>query len=376
MTGFGFNINGFGVFSAVVQGPELWTWGSGTYGELGHSNETSYSSPVQVGAEVNWSNGSVKSSSTVVVTTDGTIFTMGNAKYGRLGHGNTTKYSSPKQVGALTDWASGSMGQSHCMGLKTDGTLWGWGKNHRGQLGDGPTTDRSSPVQGGALTNWAFVESGREMTVARKTDGTIWSWGYGFGGRLGQNNTSNISSPTQIGALTTWATISAGNQHGMAVKTDGTLWAFGQDPDYGWLGLGVTTNYSSPKQVGALTTWAFASCGTQHTIAVKTDGTIWTWGNGASGSLGHGNSTSLSSPVQVGSLTDWSSTNSKTSAGDRCNAMIKTDGTLWTWGINSTGRLGNGGTGAVSSPAQIGALTNWAFVDIGATGLGITTDPS
>jgi len=131
----------------------------------------------------------------------------------------------------------------------------------------------------------------------------LYSWGLNNNGMLGLGNTTNYSSPKQVGALTTWSKISGCLNHSVAIKTDGTLWVWGQS-DYGQLGLGNTTYYSSPKQVGALTNW-FNMTGGECTIAIKTDGTLWAWGLNAYGRLGLGNTTYYSSPKQVGALTTW-----------------------------------------------------------------------
>jgi alpha-tubulin suppressor-like RCC1 family protein len=113
----------------------------------------------------------------------------------------------------------------------------------------------------------------------------LWSWGRNHQGQLGLGDTTNRSSPVQIGALTTWLDISEGQEHSMAIKTDGTIWAWGYGY-YGALGLGNTTARSSPVQIGALTSWSKVSAGSNHNMAVKTDGTLWTWGYNADGRLG------------------------------------------------------------------------------------------
>ena len=105
----------------------------------------------------------------------------------------------------------------------------------------------------------------------------LWTWGRNNLGQLGINNTTSYSSPKQVGTLTTWLKIAGGYSFGIATKTDGTLWSWGQGV-YGQLGHGNTTNYSSPKQIGALTTWLTIACGEYHTLAIKTDGTLWAWG--------------------------------------------------------------------------------------------------
>ena len=291
------------------------------------------------------------------------LFTWGNNSNGQLGLGNTTYRSSPNQVGALTTWSKiaggGAGGGTHTIAVKTDGTLWTWGMNGSGQLGIGGATSYSSPKQVGALTTWSKIAAGRAYTVSVKTDGTLWTWGDNNVGQLGLGNITNYSSPKQVGALTTWLAISGGGySHTIAVKTDGTLWTWGRNTE-GQLGLGNTTGRSSPVQVGALTTWSTVAAGYAHTIAVKTDGTLWTWGRNDRGQLGLGDTTYKSSPNQVGSLTTWS----KVSAGAHHSISVKTDGTLWTWGRNNDGQSGLGNTTYYSSPKQVGALTTWSLVE-------------
>ena len=136
--------------------------------------------------------------------------------------------------------------------------------------------------------------------------GGLWAWGYNYFGQLGQGNVISYSSPVQVGSLTTWSKIACAYNNTLATKTDGTLWACGYN-NYGQLGQGNITNYSSPVQVGSLTTWSLVAGGQYHTLATKTDGTLWAWGYNNYGQLGTGDSyINYSSPVQVGSLTTWS----------------------------------------------------------------------
>lgn len=289
------------------------------------------------------------------------LYVWGSGALGQLGLGNTTSYSSPKQLGSLTTWLKLSGGQDFSMATKIDGTLWSWGKNDKGQLGLGNTTYYSSPKQIGALTTWLSIACGRYHTLAIKTDGTLWSWGRSENyGQLGLGNKTNYSSPKQIGSLTTWAAISGGGETSMAIKTDGTLWTWGSNTN-GQLGLGVwPTNYSSPMQVGSLTNWSKPAVGLLNSGAIKTNGTIWSWGLGTSGANGIGNTTDYSSPKQIGALTNWSSLQ----MGLRSTGSIKTDGTLWVWGYGAQGQLGQGNTTDQSSPVQVGSLTNWSQIQL------------
>ena len=186
--------------------------------------------------------------------------------------------------------------------------LWTWGRNAYGQLGDNSVTSRSSPVQtvsGG--TNWKSVAGGNYNTAAIKTDGTLWLWGRNNNGELGDNSVTSRSSPVQtVAGGTNWKLVAGGINNIAAIKTDGTLWSWGNNT-YGQLGDNSNTNKSSPVQtVSAGTNWKSVSCGFYYTAAIKTDGTLWSWGYNANGQLGDNSITYKSSPVQtVAGGTNW-----------------------------------------------------------------------
>ena len=307
---------------------------------------------------------------------DAKQFAWGSGSQGKLGQGNTTTYSSPVQIGSLTDWAVVSAGRDFTMFVKNDGTLWSVGYNYWGALGQGTAGDsgenlngtKSSPAQIGSLTTWEKVAAGHHFAVALKTDGTIWSWGRNVYGQLGHGDTSNLSSPVQVGGLTTWKEIAVGQYYTLAVKTDGTLWSWGRNntgsaPYGGFLGDGTTTTRSSPVQVGSLTDWDTVECGPEISMAIKTNGTLWAWGVNGAGNLGDGSTSQRKSPVQIGALTTWA----KVAPASHHTLAVKTDGTLWAWGTHSPhGELGTGATygGNRSSPVQVGALTTWSKVAV------------
>jgi alpha-tubulin suppressor-like RCC1 family protein len=339
---------------------ELYAWGLGTSGQTGLGDAINKSSPTQIGNLANWSKVDSGVSHVSAIKTDGTLWSWGSGGNGQLGEGTTVSRSSPIQVGALTTWYQVSAGSTFSGAVKTDGTLWMWGSNNGGRLGDNTTNYKSSPVQIGALTDWRQVSAGGYHTLAVKTNNTLWAWGNNqVAGQLGLNDIIRRSSPVQVGALTNWSAVSAGQQHSLAVKTDGTLWAWGSNYE-GRLGLASASTFrSSPVQVGALTDWSTVTAGYNHSGAVKSNGTLWTWGLGQG--CGLGDTINRSSPTQVGALSDWSNV----SAGRGQTGAVRSNGTLWSWGQNSNGQLGDGTVVNKSSPVQVGSSTSWSDISLG-----------
>ena len=341
----------------------LWSWGKNSSGQLGQNDRVYRSRPAQVGAGSTvrpWSNIASGTGFGGGIKPDGTLWTWGVGQYGSLGFNDGLDKSSPTQVGALTNWklVSNSMGYN-TIAIQNDGSLWSWGQNNVGQLGQNNLVHRSSPTQVGSNTNWSLVSAGSYTILATKTDGSLWSWGYNALGQLGQFG-GNKSSPTQIGSGTNWNQVSIYNWHALATKTDGTLWSWGYN-NYGQLGQNDTVNRSSPVQVGALTNWNQISAGYNFSIATKTDGTLWAWGHGGSGELGQSNTIATNnSPLQIGSATNWN----LISAGNYSVLATKTDGSLWAWGNDYGGQLGQGDKVYRSSPAMIGSGTNWTLISI------------
>jgi alpha-tubulin suppressor-like RCC1 family protein len=350
-------------------GASLYSWGSGYGGNLGLGDTNNYSTPMLVGAVNNWKTASIGSNS-AAIKTDGTLWTWGNGLNWTLGLGSTTNVSTPVQVGTLADWSSISCSYQVVGAIKNNGTLWMWGLNSGGQLGQGATSGVvSTPIQVGTLTNWKQIYCGyvnigstNFYNIAVKTDGTLWAWGQNsFYGYLGLGNTTSYSSPVQVGSLTNWKQVSCGYTVA-ATKSDGTLWAWGRH----YVGDATATNYSSPVQVGTATNWAYvqtggSSNGTNWWMGIKTDGSLWACGYNQTYQLGLGNTSPVSTPVQVGTLNNWKSVYCSSQTQYNYTFAIKTDGTLWAWGYNNSGDLGNGvyPIGQTSTPTQIGTLTNW-----------------
>ena len=361
-------ITEYNLIDRYVTTGRLWMWGTNDSGQLGTNNTITRSSPVQtISGGTNWKLISAGNSFTAGIKIDGTLWTWGYNYYGQLGDNTRTDRSSPVQtVSVGTNWKQVSTGSAQSAGIKTDGTLWTWGYNYFGQLGDNTRTNKSSPVQtiaGG--NNWKQIADGGYTGIAVKTDGTLWVWGYNFYGHLGTNNTTDYSSPVQtVAGGTNWKQVSADGQSfgAAAIKTDGTLWVWGRN-NFGQLGDNTITQKSSPVQtISGGTNWKQVSAG-YSSAAIKTDGTLWVWGRNNYGQLGDNTIVNKSSPVQtISGGTNWKQVSP---SAPRIGA-IKTDGSLWMWGNNNSGRLGNGDTTHRSSPVQtVAGGTNWKQVSCG-----------
>jgi alpha-tubulin suppressor-like RCC1 family protein len=330
--------------------------GSGTITVSGLATDTAYTFTVTATNSAGTSAASASSNSVTPIVS-GALWSWGRNVHGQLGNntstyfGFTTGTSSPIQVGSDTNWKSAKAGRYSSFAVRTTGTLWSWGQNEYGKLGlNIPSADRrSSPTQVGGDTNWLRV-TGFYSGLAHKTNGTLWSLGgFNGSGQLGDGTYTSRSSPVQIGSDTDWATSDGGFYNMGAIKTGGTLYTWGQG-SFGGQGRGGSNDTSNtPLQVGALTNWKNVAAGTYWMAAVKTDGTLWAWGrNNKYQVAGIGNaSLHRSSPVQIGSDTNWL----KVAAGYNSHLAIKTNGTLWITGEYD------------AAPKQIGALTNWTHAE-------------
>ena len=352
--------------------PELWVWGLNSYGQLGNNTSgTNKSTPVTTfSGGANWKQVDCGYNSTAAIKTDGTLWNWGRNNFAQLGNNLPISLRvTPIQTSAGgTNWKQVSCGYRHTAAIKTDGTLWNWGYNATGQLGnDEGGTSRCTPITtflGG--NTWKQVSCGYDYTAAIKTDGTLWTWGIGGSGRLGDNLDSYRLTPvtTFLGG-NTWKQVSCGEAHTAAIKTDGTLWIWGSN-SYAQIG----DNTSGTDRLTPVTTflgganWKQVDCGYNSTAAIKTDGTLWTWGNNATGQLGNNTSgTNILTPVTtfLGG-NNWK----QVACGKYHIAAIKTDGTLWTWGDSSGGQLGHNTETNTNTPVTTFAGgTNWKQVACG-----------
>ena len=331
-------------------GDQLWVWGTGNEGRLGTNNGGQQNNPVTTFAGgTNWKQVFGGGSGTIAIKTDGTLWVWGLGTSGELGNNTNTNRSTPVTTFAGgTNWkslsSSGYTG-SYNAAIKTDGSLWTWGSSLFGMLGTNNTTTRSTPVTtfaGG--NNWKSLACGGGHMGAIKTDGTLWMWGQnGTIGALGINfsgtdNHRNTPVTTFAGG-NNWKQVSCGSQYTAAIKTDGSLWTWGFNAN-GKLGDNTTITRSTPVTTFAGgNDWKQVSCGLNHTAAIKTDGSLWVWGLNGNGRLGTNDTNTRTTPVTT--FTGGNNWKQVSCGGQEHTAAIKTDGTLWTWGRNNFGQLGN-----------------------------------
>ena len=297
--------------AALKTGGAVWNWGHNENGELGkNANNNGYSSPVRVGGATDgWVGGYSGGNQSLMVKTDGTMWCWGANGHGCFGLNNNTSYSSPKQVGTDTTWsgASGKIcmsGNTAVTAIKTDGSMWVWGRDDEGgEVGDANNVSRSSPVQ--VDGSWTKCARGKNHGLAVKSDGTIWSWGRNPSGQLGLSNNSNYSYPVKIGTDTDWADCGASTSSSFGLKTDGTLYAWGNGAA-GVTGRNGTGNINYPLQIPGTNWSSLCRGGNNCYAAIKTDGTLWVWGNDEYGQMGNNDGDiDRSSPTQVGTDTNW-----------------------------------------------------------------------
>ena len=352
-------------FQARAYQYQLWSFGLNNHGQLGLNDTNRRSSPVQIPGTT-WSKvkGGLGATYTFgAVKQDGTLWTWGRNQKGELGQNDTTSRSSPVQIPGTT-WNNYS--STYCTGFatKTDGTLWAWGRGTYGELGLNSRTEYSSPVQIPG-TNWNTTKL--NAGSATKTDGTLWTWGFNQYGNLALGTAgpgNQKSSPTQVPG-TTWVEAATVGQGGMGIKSDGTLWMWGYNGGgYRVLGQSNDTNYSSPRQVGSNTNWDKIATSNLYNFAAvyagNTSGQLYSWGHGGFSALGQNSTSDITTgPQIIGSDTTWDII---PIGGWATQGAIKTDGTLWTWGLNGNGQSGHNNTTSYSSPKQVGSDTGYTGI--------------
>ncbi len=309
-------------------------WGSNYFGTLGIGTTGGESlTPVYVSVLTEVKALGQGDDNCLALKSDGTVWTWGYNYYGQLGLGDNISRSTPTQIPSLTGIVSVSGADNYSFAIKNDGTVWAWGVNYNGVLGDGTTTDRNSPVQVTVMTGIVKIKGSTSHTTALKNDGTVWAWGNNYRGMLGNGSTINSLTPVQVTGLTGIIDITNGYAHSYALKNDGTIWAWGLNY-YGQLGTGTADSTgcacdSLPQQVMGITNVRAVTAGAATCFVLKNDSTVWGWGKNDYGEIGDGTFIQRPLPVQVLGLTGITEV---TEGNTSYSMALKYDGSLWSWG--------------------------------------------
>ena len=332
---------------AVDEVGQVWSWGYNWYGALGIGNQTNKMTPQKV--QFQGVNGLEDFDQVVKVDTfynhcvalrsDGTVWVWGNNESGQLGFPKATANRSlvAVQVEELEDIVDVAAGAQHTLALNSDGEVWAWGKNTNGQLGDGSTTDSVEPVESGSLEGVVAVSAGEYDSYALDENGVIWSWGHNSWGQLGVNSRTVKTSPVQVQGISDVVAVDGGANYSVALKSDGTVWTSGSAAT-GKLGDGSTDNSESRSTYAQITGFGDVesiSVGYGHVFAIKGDQTLWAWGWNNNGQVGDGTTVNVSTPTMI--LEDVT----VASAGTTNSLALRRDA-IWSWGVNTYGQLGDG----------------------------------
>lgn len=344
---------------ATKQDGSLWCWGDNLNGVCTTSLPTLVSTPRQVGFEPDWARVAAGRSHTCALKRDGALYCWGDDAFGELGTGtiSQTPVGFPERVGADTWKAIGAGDQMTC-GLHDDDSLHCWGSNAAGALGLGTVSEKRVPTQTNGAVTALRVQANNGTTCASSKDGSTTCWGFNRNGEAGAGSTANLQSPQKVSGA--WRSLALGTDHTVAVSYDGTLWGWGL-PANGDL-LSVSSTASAPVSLDPGKQWQLAVAGVGFSCATKSPGALFCFGLNAFGSLGDGTTTDRTTPTQAGTFTDWI----QLSAGLSSVCGVRANGELHCWGDDLEGQLGLGTFGGiVTSPTRVGSDSDWAQVSMG-----------
>lgn len=257
------------------------------------------------------------------------------------------------------DWAKIFANYTQTYAIKTNGTLWGWGTNGNGELGQNKisTTPYYRPVQIGKDSNWKSISVGSRYFLAIKKNGTLWACGYNYSGQLGDNTQTDRYTPVQIGTDSNWIMVSASYTASFGLKADGSIWSWGSNNYYqlGDSSLSINFNRTYPQQIGNAKDWRKIEAGYNHVIAIKNNGSLWAWGVNTYGAIGDSTTISKKLPTRVGNDSDWLDVN----AAYYSNIALKSNHSLYTWGYNAFGEIGDSTFVNRLQPTRIGKFNNY-----------------
>jgi alpha-tubulin suppressor-like RCC1 family protein len=351
---------GIGHAVALKSNGTMVAWGSNNYGQLGEGTASWINNPMPVvqGASGVVSAVTAGSYHTLALESGGTVLAWGLNASGQLGIGTTTQGNSPAAVPGLSGVMAVGAGAAHSLAINADGTVLAWGSNTNGQLGDGTTTQSNSPVTVQGLSGAIAVKAGAAHSVALKSNGTMVAWGSNSYGQLGDGTTTQRNIQTLVQGISGISGVSGvsgviaaatGDYHTMALKADGTVMSWGSN-DSGQLGDGTTTQRANPVQVSGLGGVIAIAAGSNYSLALKSDGTVWSWGAGAA--LGDASVAQRNSPAQIPGLSGVVAV----AAGSSFACALTSSGAVQCWGNNSTGQLGDGTVLSRAPPVLVSGI--------------------
>ncbi|WP_198286988.1 hypothetical protein [Frankia sp. QA3] len=355
-------------------------WGRGLAGALGNGGTANSSVPVTVtGLSGVTAIAAGDNLAAYALLGNGTVRAWGQGNFGALGNGGTADSSVPVTVTGLTGVAAIAAGNNTGYALLGVGTVRAWGQGGVGQLGNGGTANSSVPVTVTGLSGVAAIAAGLDTGYALLGNGTVRAWGRGNSGALGNATTTDsaVSVQVQLPALTGVTAIAAGTYTGYGLRSDGTLRAWGRN-NYGQLGTGTLLDSAVPVQVSGLTGIAAitANAGAYAGYALRSDGTVWAWGNNYAGQLGDGTTTNRPTPVQISALSGSNQVSAITASG-LTGYALRSDGAARAWGYNRAGQLGNGTTTNSPLPVTVSGLAGVSALAAradGASGYALRSD--
>lgn len=361
--------------ASAAPGSVAVAWGANRFGQLGDGSNTGSKVPVNVTMPpgVSFSQVSAGYAFTLALATDGSVWAWGNNKQGQLGDGTTTSRTGPVKVltpqGAT--FTAVSAGGRHSIALASDGSAWAWGWNAYGQLGNGSAASSSlpTPVQMPVGVLFTAVSAGWFHSLALASNGKVWAWGDNGYGQLGDGTSTNRRLPVKVSSPrgVRFTQVSAGVYHGLALSADGTAWAWGSNVN-GELGDGTRTGERSPVLVHTAPgiTVTQVSAGYYDSLAVTSIGAALAWGSNYTGQLGVGTTRDQRLPVGVHLPSGVSVT--QVSAGFAHSVALASDGTVWSWGTDNQGQLGDGRNKRRTSPVEVAVPGSVALTQVDAGG--------